>query len=188
MDTKTILTRGIEVVTFLFAGFGSFLLGIAPPGETDSQFAVGASSMLALFVLLFIPAVTKDQPLGRMKKVWLSVSLAFFVLAIIASIVYKGNLDKLTFAYPPGEKRAEHIAGTIMTPDAERFLKDNPSKAIAEIVAAFEGPAYLERVWTAESIRRSKLILTANYVVVVLATAIMLFGLTEGILVVPKST
>jgi len=188
MDTKTILTRGIEVVTFLFAGFGSFLLGIAPPGETDSQFAVGASSMLALFVLLFIPAVTKDQPPGRMKKVWLSVSLAFFVLAIITSIVYKGNLDKLTFAYPPGEKKAEHIAGTIMTPDAERFLKDNPSKATAEIVAAFEGPAYLERVWTAESIRRSKLILTANYVVVVLATAIMLFGLTEGILVVPKST
>ena len=182
MDTKNILTRSIEVVTLLFANFGNFLIDIAPPGETDSRFAIGISSIFMIFLLLFISASTKDQPRERMKKICLSVSLAFFIFAVISSIVYRANLDKLTFPYPPEQRKAEHIAGTIMTPPAEQFLKDHPLKTTAEIVAAFEGPAFIERVWTAESIRRSKLVLTVNYVAVVLSAAIMLFGLTEGIL------
>jgi uncharacterized membrane protein len=59
MKTKNILAKGIQVVIFLFAGFGNFLLNVAPPVEADPSFAVAISSILALFVLLFISAITK---------------------------------------------------------------------------------------------------------------------------------
>jgi hypothetical protein len=185
MDTKTILTRGIEVVTFFFAAFSSFLIDIAPPGETDSRFAIGISSIFMLFILLFISATTKKQRREKMKKIWLLVSIVFFISSIVSSFVYKSNLDSLTFPYPPEQKKAEYIAGADMTPEAQRYHEDNPLKTPSEILAAFEGPASIERVWPKESLNRAKMILTVNYVIVVLSFATMLFCLTEGILSTP---
>lgn len=186
MKTKNILAKGIQVVTFLFAGFGNFLLDIAPPGEGDQSFAVGMSSLLALFVLLFISASTKNHPRERMQKIWLTASVVFFVIAIGSSLLYQANLNKFTFPYPPGSLRAEYIAGKVMTPAAENYLREHPGMSPELMVAAFGGLAYIDKVWTSESIRKVKTILTTNYIILVLSVAIMLFGLTEGVLGSPK--
>jgi hypothetical protein len=186
MKTKNILAKGIQVVTFLFAGFGNFLHNIAPPAEGDPSFAVGISSLLALFLLLFISAITKNFPRKPLKKIWLATSLLFFVIALISSVAYKANLNSLTFHYPPENPLSEHIAGKVLTPAAQEYWQEHPLKTPAEIVAAFGGLASIERVWTRESIERVKSILLINYIVVVLSVAIMLFGLTEGVLVAPE--
>ena len=186
MNTKAILTRGIQVTTFLFAAFNNFLMNITPPGETESRFAVGISSLLALFILLFISAISMNQPRKRLRKIWLTTSVIFFAVVVIASYIYKSNLDKLTFSFPPGSQKLEHIAGTTLTPEAMNYQKEHPFKTASEIVADYGGLAFIERVWTRDSIQRAKMILTINYVLVVLSIAAMIFSLTEGILVVKK--
>ncbi len=186
MKTKNILVRGAQVITFLFAGFGNFLLNVAPPVEGDPSFAVAVSSILTLFALLFISATTKNYNQKFLKKIWLGASLLFFVTALISSIIYKDNLNTLTFSYPPENPLAQHIAGTVFTPVAEKYRQENPQKTLAETVAAFGGLASLERVWTRDSIVHAKKVLTVNYILVVLSVAFMLFSLTEGVLVSPK--
>ena len=151
MKTKDILAKGIQVVTFLFAGFGGFLLMVAPPG--DPGFAVGISSILALFVLLFISATTKNYNQKFLKKIWLGASLLFFVIALVSAIIYKDNLKRSTFSYPPENPLAQHIGGTVLTPVAEKYRQENPQKTLAETVAAFGGFASIERVWTRDSPR-----------------------------------
>lgn len=188
MATKSTLSKSIQVVTFLFAAFGGFLLKIAPPEGTESRYAVGISSFAALFVLFFISAVTKKQVHVRYRNFWLTTSALFFLIALIASLFYLSNFDKMTFVYPPGAQQAKHIAGTELTPDAARYLKENPFKTPSELVAAYGGLAYVDRVWTRESIRKSKIVLTINYISIVLGISTMIFSLTEGILAVSKKT
>lgn len=185
METKTILKNGIQVVTFLFAAFGSFLLEIAPPEEVESRFAVGISSILALFSLLLITSLIKTHTVKR-KKIWLIASLTLFIIAFTSAIFYKSNINKLTFSYPPENPAAQYIAGIKMTPSAQKHSEKYPNKTISEIVADFEGPAFIERIWTKDSLRKAKMLLTINYIIVILSTATMLFCLTEGILTAPK--
>ncbi len=186
MNTKLILSKSIQVITFLFAAFNNFLLNIAPPGEAESRYAIGISSMLSLFVLLFISAVSKNQSRTRYRRIWLSASLLFFIMTLISSVMYKSNLDKYTFAFPPESQKAEYIAGTTFTPEAINYKRENPLKTQSELVADFGGVAFIERIWALDSIRRSKLILTINYVIVVLSLASAIFCLTEGVLTEPK--
>ncbi len=75
MNSKALLAKGIEVIVFLFAGFGHFLMNIAPPDETGVSFPAGISSLLALCILFFISALSsKKQPRGKTKKKWLIAS------------------------------------------------------------------------------------------------------------------
>jgi preprotein translocase subunit SecG len=186
MKTKDILAKGIQVVTFLFAGFGNFLLNIAPPAEVDPNFAVGLSSVLSLFALLFISATTKNFKKKFLKKIWLATSLLFFAIAIVSAITYKDKLNTLTFSYPPENPQAQRVGGAVLTPIAEKYRQENPHKTVAETVAAFGGLASIERVWTRDSIGHAKKVLTIDYIIVVLSVAFMLFSLTEGVLMDQK--
>ena len=183
MKSKNIIAKGIQVVTFLFAGFGDFLFKVAPPGEADSSFAVGISSLLTLFVLLFISAVTKNYNQKVLKNIWLSSTLLFFITTMASAAIYKEKLTAWTFSYPPETPQAQYISGTVLTSMAEEYKFKNPQKTVAEIVAAFGGLASLERVWTRDSIGYAKEILTVTYVLMVLSVSFMLFSLTEGLLV-----
>jgi hypothetical protein len=183
MDTKEILATAVEVISFLFVAFSGFLTKIAPP-EADATFAIGISSFFALIVLLFAKALSKKLPRQKYIFAWCIAALACFVAAVSSGFAYKGYTDRLTFAFPPGSIKAEYIKGTEMTPLA-RSYQSRTGKTDAEVVAAFEGPANRDKVWFPQSIQRSRQILTANYVVLVLTMAGAIFALTEGVL--PKT-
>ena len=183
MNTKDLLMKAVEIITFLFAAFSGFLKRIAPPEETESSFTVGASSMLALAALLFISAASKNRLRKKYKKVWLTISFAFFIVAMVSTFIYKANLDELTFPFPQEDANAERfIRGTALTPDAQSYIKEHPEKNTSDIVADYGGITQKELVWTSDSIRQAKLKLTINYVVLVLSLASTIFCLTEGVL------
>lgn len=187
MDSKDILKKGIQVVTFLFAAFNRFLLNIAPPEEVETRFAVGIGSLIALFSLLLISSIIKTRVKNSLKKLWIIVSLSFFIIMLISVLYYKSNINKLTFGFPPENPKTQYIAGYEMTIEAEQYSKKfSPKKSFAELVADYEGPQFIERVWTKESIEKAKMTLTINYLIVILSSASMLFCLTEGILSVKK--
>ena len=163
------------------------MLNIAPPEEAETGFAVGIGSLTALFVLLLISSLVQTQTIKRLRKLWIVISSGCFIITIISVLFYMSNTNKLTFGYPPENPKTRHIAGTRMTPIAEEYSKKYSSPlSSAELVAAFEGPQFIERVWTKESVEKSKMILTINYFIVILGTATMIFSLTEGILAVKK--
>src|SRR6185295_8096990 len=101
MPTKDLLAKAIGVVTFLFAAFSGFLTSVAPPEDTGSSFAVGFSSFVALAIFLVLSAVSKNQQPMKHKGIWLALAMASLATALATAFVYKANLDKLTFAFPP---------------------------------------------------------------------------------------
>jgi hypothetical protein len=187
MDSNNILKKGIQVVTFLFAAFNGFLLNIAPPEEVETRFAVGMGSLIALFSLLLISSIIKTRVIKSVKKLWIIISLCFFIIMVISVYYYKLNMVQLTFSYPPENPKTYYITGLEMTTEAKQYSeKFSPGKSVSELVADFEGPQFKERVWTKESIEKAKMRLTINYLIVILSTSIMIFSLTEGILTVKK--
>nr|WP_319393426.1 hypothetical protein [uncultured Desulfobacter sp.] len=182
MDSKNVLSKGIQVVAFLFAAFGGFLLKIAPPGGITLHFAVGISSIASIFILLFITSVMKNQPQISYRKFWLSISAVSFFVVMGSSLLYFLNFSQMTFTFPPGSEEFRYTSGTILTPSAVDYLKENPLKTISELVADFGGPAHAELIWIRHTIQRSNFILILNYIFVLLSVSTMLFCLTEGIL------
>ena len=181
MSAKAILARGIDVVIFLFAAFSGFLSNIAPPEETNVRFAVGIASFFTLIIYLFIASLSQG------KKRWLISALVSFLIAIAATFFYLHNFDKLTFKYPlDSDSQDLYIRGTEFTTDAEEYQKETPLLTASELVARFEGPNYKSRVWKSGSIRRARIILTINYVILVLSIASTIFCLVEGLLVRSK--
>ena len=64
----TLLTRGVQIVVFLFAAFGGFFVNIAPPDARDASYATGLSSFVMLIVLMaFASRVTFT---GRIRRRW----------------------------------------------------------------------------------------------------------------------
>src|SRR5437870_1178861 len=109
MSTRTIVTKAIELIGFLFAAFGGFLTDIAPPEGDDARYSVGITSFLALIVLLFASAIAKNLPVRKFKRICLIAAAIFFCSAVVSTFWYKHNLDRLTFAYPPEAIRAQYI-------------------------------------------------------------------------------
>jgi len=182
MGKQTILKRGIEAVTFLFAIFGGFLTNIAPPEEANSRFAIGISSFLALIVLMLITALVKKPLKAKAKRRWLVVAVVLFAVSLGSALFYVWNLDKLTFAYPPESTKAEYVGGTTLTPDAQSYKNEHQAKTISEIVADFGGMENRELVWPPEAVRSAKLILMINYILLVLSLAGCIFCFTESLL------
>src|SRR5438552_8624437 len=99
-SVRNTLATAIEVVVFLFAAFGGFLRGVAPPEEADSKFAVGIASLLCLCLLLGISALLRLSPLAKYYSIVIAVTGVLFVVALVAAFVYKYNLGRLLFAWP----------------------------------------------------------------------------------------
>jgi hypothetical protein len=173
---NSILVRAIEVVGILFAAFGGFLVGIAPPQDADARFAVGISSFFALIVLLFVSSLSGK----KYRKAWLTVAVISFALTAAGAYYYKSCYDSLTFSYPHTEGR--HIAGTYLTPQAQKAKDDNPSISKMELVAGFGGLPLATRVWPDAAMNAAKSKLVFSYVFLVTALALSIFALTEGTL------
>jgi hypothetical protein len=175
---NNILVRGIEIIGVLFAAFGGFLVGIAPPQAADARFAVGLSSFLALIILFIISALSKR----KYKEWWLIGAGVLSIVIIFAAYYYKTNYDALTFEYPPGSTQVEHITGTELTQEAKEYKQENPGISNSQLLFDFGGLQNKGKVWQEDSIRTARTKLIGSYVLLVLAIASAIFALTEGVL------
>jgi len=173
---RRLLAKGIEVIGVLFAAFGGFLAGIAPPEAADAKFAVGLSSFCALIILFAIAAVASKQ----FRKVWTLAALALLIVSFAAALYYKATYDRLTFEYPPGAQNAEYIAGTELTPEAREYLGAHDGLSKSQLLAKFGGLENKNKVWPEGSVNKARNHLIAIYVVLVLSIATAVFSLTEG--------
>lgn len=183
MKSSKILAVSVEVVTFLFAAFGGFLQGIAPPDDADARFAVGLGSILALGILLWIAAAKRSWFQGRRRNAWLAVAASCLVLAVVVGTVYWHQRSQRTFPFPPEQAEPLYVAGTELTEVGKDFVDEHgDTMTISEIVDAFGGPANRELLWTHASIGRARMLLIVLYLLSVLTVATGIFSLTEGIL------
>jgi hypothetical protein len=177
---QTLLVKGIEIVGVLFAAFGGFLAGVAPPQAADARFAVGLSSFFALIILFIVAAAAKKTTKAR--RVWFIVGCCLFVVAIAGAYDYKTTYNTLTFEYPPGAGSVEHVAGTELMPDAREYQQQHEGISNSQLLAKFGGLKNKGEVWPAASVNRARIRLIASYMVLVLAISGSIFALTEGVL------
>lgn len=179
---RNILIKGIEIVGILFAAFGGFLAGIAPPQAADARFAVGLSSFLALIILFTIAALSKKMR----QRIWIIAAVILFIVSAGTAYYYKTSFDALTFEYPPGNPQVEHIAGTDLTPAASEYKRQHEGISNAQLLAKFGGLPNMGKVWPDTSVNSARIRLIASYVILVLSTASAIFALSEGALVKGK--
>jgi TRAP-type uncharacterized transport system fused permease subunit len=179
MMNRNTLARGVQVVGILFAAFGGFFAGIAPPRTADAKFAVGISSFLVLILLFLVVALSKKKH----RKAWIIIASCLFIIAIGAALYYKTTYDALTFEYPPGSANVEYVGGTELTPAANDYKQQHQGISNAQLIAKFGGLQNMGRVWTEVSVNNARRKLIGSYMIVVLAIAGAIFALTEGALV-----
>jgi hypothetical protein len=175
---QKVLVKGIEIVGVLFAAFGGFLAGIAPPQAADARFAVGISSFLALIILFIVAALSEK----KYRRVWIIAAACLFVLAVGVAYYYKTTYDTLAFEYPPGSTKAEHIAGTELTTAAREYKQQHEGISNAQLLAKFGGLQSKGKVWPEASVNSARTKLIVSYVILILAIASAIFALTEGAL------
>jgi hypothetical protein len=185
---KSILGRGVQIVTFIMAAFSGFLTSIAPPDETKANFAVGMVSFGALLVFLFIVVLARTR---RLRPLWFVLALVAGGFFLYFAFTYNDDRARLTFLWPPNaEPKTLYVAGDIntLTEKAQKAKREDPNLTPVELVAGFGGIApdlgidKRTAVWPAESIRASARKLLLDYVILVLSLATAIFFLTEGLL------
>lgn len=85
-----------------------------------------------------------------------------------------------TFRYPNPTSDSVYYRGKLLTPRADSHFVDG--MAVQQLVRDFGGVPHIQRVWTPESLSRSRLQLNAAYVGMVVSIGAALFCLMEGIL------
>src|ERR1022692_3986049 len=121
---SALLASAVEVVVFLFASFGGFLKGIAPPQQTGAAYATGILSFLVLITLLIISSLSRTAPGAKFRRAWLIAGIAAFILALPPAFLYPSALDRYTWSYPP-ETPVLRIRGSDadFTKQVEAFVK-----------------------------------------------------------------
>ena len=176
---QNILVRAIEVVGVLFAAFGGFLVGVAPPQAADSRFAVGLSSFITLVILLLIASLSRKKH----RRIWILTAVFALILAAGTAYYYKSSYDELVFEYPPiGEPKRKYVAGTTLTPEGEKLKRENPGISTAKLVSGVGGWDLRGKLWPEASLNAARRKLVFSYVVLVIAFATSIFALTEGVL------
>ena len=176
--------KATEFVTAFFAGFGSFLTGIAPP---DDGFSVGlASWLLTLTLLLVWSALLLWSNQSRYRPILFLLSVVFVISAILSGVFYGHERSRLTYWYPPEKPRAEYVAGFDFTPEAQALSDQHQS--VADIVANLGGENEVQRTFPLASINSARTYLTALYLLLCLSIGGAAFALGEGLLPYPTSS
>jgi hypothetical protein len=172
------LATFIQIVVFLFAAFGGFLNGIAPPEQTSPKFAVGFTSFLVLIVLLIISSVSGRGRPGNYRR-WIWVGVASLIVVVISGVLYPYLLGKYTYVYPPSPEPpvAWRVNGSKYAKQAQDFIKENPGNYTP---GELELELPYDQIWTAESLARAKMILLIAYIVLVVSIATAVFCLLEA--------
>lgn len=146
-----VLDAGVAVVSIR----GAFLEKIAPP-ERVTKFTAPFSAVLAGLAFLFVKilAYINHQP----ATYWGRMALVFIVLSVIVFVLYFFCYQAYTLDYA-GQTL---VIGKSYTEQARNRLTKDPNITKRNLVAAFPGEG-VEGVWTPETIRTTKLILTIVY-------------------------
>lgn len=179
MEKKELLVKGIELITFLFAAFGQFLLKIAPPDSRPVSFAIGISSLLLLGILLLISSITKRRKTKNVKKVWILVSVLLLLTSAISGFAYKSKLDNNTLVFQSQSKEYIYVIGNTLTDDARSYL-DSVSLSNKTLLEHF-GIDRINEVWTEKSIHEARFQLNTLYTLFVLSICSAIFCIIEGI-------
>jgi len=174
---RELLGKAVEVVTFLFAMFGGFLAGIAPP-ERASTFAVGFGSFLALILLLFLAVIAKGRFSRQRRKIWLIVAGTLAAMALVSGLVYQQKRAEWTFFYPPESEAEEFLRGTDYQPQALAD-KEQRGLSVSQLVADYGGPGNRHLIWSEDSLGRARTLLTLLFLSLVLSLAGTNFCLVE---------
>jgi hypothetical protein len=154
----------LGVVGVVASGFS--LLG-AFPDEVPNLPVVVAAAVFALGFWHALATRLYDRRVGT----------ALLVGACLLSVTYSICLDRLTFAYPPGQPTATYVAGFTMTPAARAFQERTQDSSPAQVVAAFGGLSRVELVWSSGDLAMARLVLTLvlGVTVVSLASTVLYF-------------
>jgi hypothetical protein len=178
-EYKSLLTWGVQIVTFLFAAFGSFLTNIAPPSETGVSFAVGSVSFLLLIVLLIITAVGRQAPGAKYRTRWIGAGVLCLVLAVPGAFLYSQSWERYTYGFPCQRGSSRHIKAEDkdLTEIAQVWIHDHP---IETSPCDLEMNLPVDQIWKPEALALVKRRLLLTYASMVLAVATALFSLIEA--------
>jgi hypothetical protein len=180
MDKKEIIIKAVELVTFLFAAFGQFLLKIAPPDSRSFSFVTGISSLLLLAILLLLSSVTKKRKSKNVKRNWIIGSLLLLIIGAVIGFIYKSKLDNNTVVFQTQSKEYAYVIGNTLTRDASVY-KDSLSLSNKELINHFGGPEKINEVWSEKSIQEAHFQLNLLYTLFVLFLCSSIFSIIEGV-------
>lgn len=188
MNAAKVLTTAVEVIGVLFAAFGGFLLGFAPPessiGGASVQQSVGIVSFAALLFLLILASLPPTAYKGKKRRLWAILGFVAASGFLFASLQYVERRSELVFTYPSegGPNAISVVRGLEHTPRAAEYVRASKDSILpGDLLAAFDGRKNIELVWTRASIRAAETRLLYWYVAMVLCVAIGIFGLVESI-------
>ena len=183
VTVKTLVGRGVEIVTFIVSLFGGTFEKIAPPEETSVAFTLGIASTAALIVYFIVRAAARGRLTAKTRKKWFVVAVVTLVAFLGFAFKYNNDRDRLTFLWPPSDSnQVLKVAGETLTQEAQEARKKDPNLTSAQLVSGFGGIDARTRVWTDASIRKASTTLKVDYVLMFLSAAIAIFCTTEGIL------
>jgi hypothetical protein len=177
-DHKQLLISFVEIVTFLTAAFGGFLKAVAPPIGVTSSYSIGILSFLILIVLMIVSAVSRRRVSAASSQIgWLTAGVLFFIIAILASVLYPRLLD--AFTYPQGSKLSERqiiSSDAFLTEDAKQYRSAHPHSSPGELIQNLPD----DDIWTSPGIERAESELLAVYACLVLSLSTSIFCLLEA--------
>lgn len=141
--------------------------GVARVGTAIAALVAGAS-FLAVKLLAHISAASPSATF------WGILALFMLGISIVLCCAYVTTLERRTLVY----SGTQRVVGTEAeySPEAQNYLAKHPGLTRLELLGDFTGDT--ERVWPAEKVRRSRLILGAEYSILI---ACMALGLNLAI-------
>ena len=193
MNTKatiTIIKTAAQVIAVLFGLFGGFLLKVAPPSyDEDIQMAIGITQFVSLLIFLFLSVILNQYAKkGKRKsqlvlKIWLGLVGLFIIVFVWSSISYYKRFDELTVWHSVFKTR--FVRGAELTNEAQEECKSrkiDSQSCESELLYDYfnyDEIAFENRLWTKQSVQRSKNSLFNNYLTLIISLSGALFALIE---------
>ena len=184
MKKKELITKAIQLVGVLTSAFGGALIKVQPPGAGPQQTAGFIGSFSALIVLLIIWAIVRNFYIKYIRRIWLAVSVVFFVGFLYLSNIYSNDKDRWVIGLPPEAPSEYLIVGDTLA----QFgidLKNNSIKRKlqtdnAHLVDNAGGKDFITAIWTPGSINWTSGRLVNEYIYIMIFLSGCIFSLTEG--------
>ena len=153
--------------------FGGFLNRIAPP-EGVAKLWTGLAALVAGSAILAVKVFAHLSAGSTSAYLWGELALFLLAASLVLCFVYISSFQDRTIDYPGGRR----ITGTAgeYSEDARKYLAAHPNLPRKDLLFEFVGN--VEKVWTPESLRKSRLVLGLEYALLIAGLA---FSLNLGL-------